>query len=166
MIYKIPKKTDLRKSIKRLSYFKKRNIKLFDVKRTVTHSLNLRKIAPYNNKCIYYKICLYVCQHGKLTIDELEAMRKVLTRYLKKSKVKTLILKTDFIVKSKKPSEVRMGKGKGNVKEWFLPVKKYSVLLELYFRSSTKSYKLVNIACSLSLKKLSLKSNFCIKEYL
>jgi ribosomal protein L16/L10AE len=166
MIYKIPKKTDLKKSIKRLSYFKKRNIKLSDAHVSVTYSLNSRKVAPYKNTCIYYRVFIYVCESGKLTIDELEAMRKVLTRYLKKSKVNVLLLKNDFVVKSRKPSEVRMGKGKGNVKEWFLPVKKHSVLLELYFRSFNKSYRLVEKACYLSLKKVSLSSSFCIKELL
>ena len=59
-----------------------------------------------------------------------------------------------------------MGKGNGNIKEWFLPVKKNSVLLELYCRGFNKNYEMVKKACFLSLKKLSVTASYCVKEIL
>jgi large subunit ribosomal protein L16 len=67
-----------------------------------------------------------------LTAKQIEAMRVVLTRGLKKAKQTKLVLRV-FPDKpiSKKPAETRMGKGKGNVETWVAVVKRDRVLCEI-----------------------------------
>lgn len=67
-----------------------------------------------------------------LTAKQIEAMRIVLTRGLKKTKETKLFLRV-FPDKpiSKKPAETRMGKGKGNVETWVAVVKRDRVVCEV-----------------------------------
>ena len=68
--------------------------------------------------------------HPKLPARSLEAARRVLTRTLKRQG-KIYIKVFPNLVVSKKPQEVRMGKGKGNPHHWVARVRKGEVLFEL-----------------------------------
>ena len=65
-----------------------------------------------------------------LTAHQIEATRQVINRYLKR-KGKIWIKAFPDLPISAKPTEVRMGKGKGAIKEWVCRVRKGKVLFEV-----------------------------------
>ena len=69
-------------------------------------------------------------QPDRITSNQIEASRVALTRYMKRTgKVWTRIFSN--IPVSKKPTEVRMGKGKGNPEFWVCRVKPGRILFEV-----------------------------------
>ena len=69
-------------------------------------------------------------QPDRITSNQIEAARVALTRYMKRSgKVWTRIFSN--IPVSKKPTEVRMGKGKGTTEFWVCRVKPGRILFEV-----------------------------------
>lgn len=66
----------------------------------------------------------------RLTDSQIEAMRLGLMRFLKK-KGKIWINVFPHIPVTSKPSETRMGKGKGNVSYYYFPLRKNKVILEI-----------------------------------
>ena len=67
---------------------------------------------------------------GRVTAREIEAARRALTHYIKRGGRVWIRVFPDKPV-SKKPLEVRMGKGKGNVEFWVALVKPGAVLYEM-----------------------------------
>lgn len=65
-----------------------------------------------------------------LTAHQIESTRQVINRYLKR-KGKIWINVFPDLPLTSKPTEVRMGKGKGAVKSWVCRVKKGKVLFEV-----------------------------------
>ena len=69
-------------------------------------------------------------QPDRITSNQIEAARVALTRYMKRTgKVWTRIFPN--IPVSKKPTEVRMGKGKGTTEFWVCRVKPGRILFEV-----------------------------------
>lgn len=64
-----------------------------------------------------------------LTPQQIESARKVISRYLKRKSRILINVFPDFSL-TVKPAEMRMGKGKGNVKSWVCRIKKGSVIFE------------------------------------
>jgi large subunit ribosomal protein L16 len=96
-----------------------------------------------------------------LTAKQIEAMRVVLTRGLKKAKQTKLVLRV-FPDKpiSKKPAETRMGKGKGNVETWVAVVKRDRVLCEISGVNEVDARIILKKAAY----KLPMKTRFIKKE--
>ena len=69
------------------------------------------------NKLNFGAIGLKACSFGRITSKQLEAFRFVVTKAIKKCGKVNINLVADIPV-SKKPLEVRMGKGKGAVNHW------------------------------------------------
>jgi large subunit ribosomal protein L16 len=69
----------------------------------------------YKNKNSYGCISLVAQETGKITNFQLESMRRFLRRFLKK-KAQIFFRIFPSIPITKKPNDVRMGRGKGNVK--------------------------------------------------
>jgi large subunit ribosomal protein L16 len=67
---------------------------------------------------------------GNITSRQIEAARKVLTRYVKRSGKLWIKIFPDKPM-TKKPLEVRQGKGKGSVEYWVAQVRPGTVLFEL-----------------------------------
>lgn len=68
----------------------------------------------------------------RLTSVQIEASRKVITKYIrKKFKSKLRFCVFPDLPITKKASGVRMGKGKGNTDYWCLPIKKGRILFEI-----------------------------------
>lgn len=65
-----------------------------------------------------------------LSARQIEATRQVINRYLKRKGKVWIRVFPDFPMTSK-PTEVRMGKGKGAVKAWLCRVKKGKILFEV-----------------------------------
>ena len=67
---------------------------------------------------------------GKLNSKQIESARKVVTRYMKRAG-KLWIMVFPHTPVTKKPAEVRMGSGKGNVEYWVALVQPGRVLYEI-----------------------------------
>src|SRR5210317_108933 len=67
---------------------------------------------------------------GRLRASVIEAMRRVMTRKLKRQGQIWIRVFPDLVI-SQKPAEVRMGKGKGSPSYWVCRVQKGQMLFEL-----------------------------------
>ena len=69
-------------------------------------------------------------EKGLIKLNQIESVRKSLSKEIKKlGKIWIRVFST--IVRSSKPAEVRMGKGKGNADYWAAPVKSGQILFEI-----------------------------------
>jgi large subunit ribosomal protein L16 len=68
--------------------------------------------------------------NARVTARQIEAARRAITRYLKRAGRVWIRVFPDVPV-SKKPAEVRMGKGKGSVEYWVAPVKAGRIMFEI-----------------------------------
>ena len=88
---------------------------------------------------------------------QIESARVALTRYMKRTgRVWTRIFPN--IPVSKKPTEVRMGKGKGNVHQWVQVLKPNSIILELHVSSKA----VAKIALKAASNKLPFKTKLIV----
>ena len=67
---------------------------------------------------------------GRVTARQIEACRRAITRHLRRAGRVWIRIFPDKPV-SKKPAEVRMGKGKGSVEYWVAPIKPGRVMFEI-----------------------------------
>jgi len=84
-----------------------------------------RGVATRGNKVSFGEYGLRATSRGRLTARQIEAARRALTRYIKRGGRVWIRVFPDKPV-SKKPLEVRMGKGKGNPEYWVAIVKSLS----------------------------------------
>ena len=90
-------------------------------------------------KLNYGQFGLKAIQPDRIIGKQIEAARVALTRYKKRTgKVWTRIFPN--IPVSKKPTEVRMGKGKGNVEYWVSRIRFNQILFELDGISNSIAY--------------------------
>lgn len=89
-----------------------------------------RGVATRGNKVSFGEYGLKATDRGRLTSRQIEAARRALTRFIKRGGRVWIRVFPDKPV-SKKPLEVRMGKGKGNVEYWVALVQPGKVLYEM-----------------------------------
>ena len=78
----------------------------------------------------YGQYGLKTLEPGRITARQIEAARIAMTRHVKRGgRIWTRIFPDKPI--TKKPAEVRMGKGKGNPEFWVAPVKSGRILFEM-----------------------------------
>jgi len=87
-------------------------------------------LAHSNNKLDFGEFGLQALTRGYVSNNQIEAARIAINRHLKR-RGKVWIRLFPFKSITKKPLEVRMGKGKGNVEGWVAPVKPGRVLFEV-----------------------------------
>jgi large subunit ribosomal protein L16 len=90
----------------------------------------ISKINHKSTKLRFGNIGLKANQSGRLTSKQLESARQAIVRKIKR-KGKIWINVFPNIPITKKPTEVRMGKGKGNVDYWAAKIKIGTVLFEI-----------------------------------
>ncbi len=73
---------------------------------------------------------LKALQPGRITARQIEAARRAMTRHIKRAGKIWIRIFPDVPV-SKKPTEVRMGKGKGSPEFWICRVKPGRVMFEM-----------------------------------
>jgi large subunit ribosomal protein L16 len=73
---------------------------------------------------------LQAMEHGRLTARQIEAARIAMTRHAKRGG-KVWIRIFPYKPMTKRPPEMRMGKGKGNPEYWVAPVKPGRILYEM-----------------------------------
>ena len=89
-----------------------------------------RGIASSGNKVSFGEYGLRAIVRGRITARQIEAARRAITRALKRGGKIVIRLFPDKPI-SKKPLEVRQGKGKGNVEYYVAEVKPGHILFEV-----------------------------------
>ena len=90
----------------------------------------LSRVVSAFRQPIHGKFALIAQESIHLTAHQIEATRQVINRYLKRKGKIWIKAFPDFPVTAK-PTEVRMGKGKGAIKEWVCRVRKGKILFEV-----------------------------------
>ncbi len=94
------------------------------------HKGRNRGLASRGNKVSFGEFGLKAMGRGRLTSRQIEAARRALTRSIKRGGRVWIRVFPDKPI-SKKPLEVRMGKGKGNPEYWVALVQPGKVLYEM-----------------------------------
>lgn len=113
----------------------------------------LSRVEATSPKVSFGRYALVSQESSYLTARQIEAARQVINRYLKRKGKIWIRVFPDFPVTSK-PTEVRMGKGKGAIKAWVCRVKRGKILFEVDGVESQKVFEALNAAK----KKLPFKS--------
>ena len=92
---------------------------------------------------------------GRITARQIEAARRTITRHVKRSGKMWIRIFPDKPI-TKKPLEVRMGKGKGSVEFWVAQVKPGTMLYEIQGVPEETARE----AFSLAAAKLPIKTTF------
>mgnify|MGYP001818013901 CR=1 FL=1 len=89
-----------------------------------------RGLAHAGSKVSFGEFGLKATTRGRLTARQIEAARRTITRTVKRGGKLYIRVFPDKPV-SKKPLEVRMGKGKGNVEYWVAQIQPGRMLYEI-----------------------------------
>src|ERR1700758_5423853 len=89
-----------------------------------------RGLSYVGNKVSFGEYGLQANTHGHLPARQIEAARRCVTRFVKRGGKLWIRVFPDKPI-SKKPIEVRMGNGKGNVEYWVAKVQPGSMLYEI-----------------------------------
>ncbi len=126
-----------------------------DRKGKLLHEGGIRGVATRGNQVAFGSFGLKAVDGGLITSRQIEAARVALTRYLRREgKVWIRIFPHKPI--SRKPLEVRMGKGKGNVEFYAAVVKPGTVLFECEGVSEAAAQEAFRLAAH----KLPIKTKF------
>ena len=86
--------------------------------------------AQRGNSVAFGEFGLKATDRARMTAREIEAARRAMARYVKRGGQIWIRVFPDVPI-TKKPLEVRMGSGKGNVEYWIAKVKPGKVLFEM-----------------------------------
>ena len=89
-----------------------------------------RGLAMVGNKVSFGEFGLKATGRGRINARQIEAARRAMTRYVKRGGKIWIRIFPDKPV-TKKPLEVRQGKGKGNVEYWVAQVRPGRMLYEM-----------------------------------
>ncbi|MCL4148945.1 UNVERIFIED_CONTAM: hypothetical protein GTU68_025991 [Idotea baltica] len=89
-----------------------------------------RGLALNGNKVSFGDFGLKAVGRGRLTARQIEAARRAMTRHVKRGAKIWIRIFPDVPV-TKKPLEVRQGKGKGNVEYWVAKIQPGKMLYEM-----------------------------------
>ena len=120
---------------------------------------SLAGLSRRNNSLDFGDYGLQALTRGYVTNNQIEAARVAINRHMKR-RGKLWIRFFPFKPITKKPLEVRMGKGKGNVEGWVAPVKPGRVLFEI----SGCPENIAREALALAANKLPLDCKFLARQ--
>ena len=89
-----------------------------------------RGLAQVGNDVSFGEFGLKAVGRGRITARQIEAARRAMTRHIKRGGKIWIRIFPDVPI-TKKPIEVRMGKGKGNVEYWVSKIQPGRVLYEM-----------------------------------
>jgi large subunit ribosomal protein L16 len=114
-----------------------------------------RGLATTGNKVSFGEFGLKTTEEGRLTARQIEAARRAMTRAVKRGGKLWIRIFPDTPV-TKKPLEVRMGSGKGNVEYWVAKVQPGKMLYEMEGVTEAEAREAFKLAAA----KLSVKTTF------
>ncbi len=94
------------------------------------HKGRNRGFALRGNSVSFGEYGLKSLGRGRITARQIEAARRAITRHVKRSGKMWIRIFPDKPI-TKKPLEVRMGKGKGSVEYWVAQIKPGTILYEI-----------------------------------
>lgn len=112
-------------------------------------------LATSGNRVSFGEYGLRATSRGRLTSRQIEAARRAITRHVKRGGKIWIRIFPDKPI-SKKPLEVRMGKGKGSVEYWVAQIKPGAMLYEI----QGVSEDLAREAFKLAAAKLPIQTSF------
>jgi len=118
-----------------------------------------RGLALTGNKVSFGEFGLKALGRGRITARQIEAARRAMTRHVKRTGKIWIRIFPDKPI-TKKPLEVRQGKGKGNVEYWVAQVQPGRMLYEM----EGVSEEIAREAFKLASAKLPLKTAFVTRE--
>ena len=117
-----------------------------------------RGLAQTGNTVSFGEFGLKSVDRGRMTARQIEAARRAMTRHVKRQGKIWIRVFPDKPI-TKKPLEVRMGKGKGSVEYWVAQIKPGKVLYEM----EGVPESLAREAFALAAAKLPFKTTFVIR---
>jgi large subunit ribosomal protein L16 len=114
-----------------------------------------RGLATVANRVSFGEFGLKSLETGRITARQIEAARRAMTRYIKRGGKIWIRIFPDVPV-TKKPLEIRQGKGKGNVEYWVVKVQPGRMLYEM----EGVSEPIAREAFKLAAAKLPIKTSF------
>lgn len=114
----------------------------------------------YGDKIFFGEYAIKAISRGFLNGKHIEAARRVISRTMKRQGKIWIRIFPDKPI-TKKPLEVRMGKGKGNVEDWVINIKPGKILYEI----NGVDINIAKQALKLANAKLPLKTIFISKIY-
>ena len=118
-----------------------------------------RGLANTGNKVSFGQFGLQATERGRVTARQIESARRAMTRHIKLGGKIWIRVFPDVPI-SKKPLEVRMGKGKGNVEYWVCKIQPGKMLYEM----EGVSEEIAREAFKLAAAKLPFKTYFVIRQ--
>ena len=120
-----------------------------------------RGMAQVGNRVSFGEYGLKATTRGFVTARQIEAARRAITRYVKRGGKLWIRVYPDKPI-SKKPVEVRMGKGKGNVEYWVAPIQPGRVLYEIQGVTEDQAREAFRLAAA----KLAVRTTFVKRSVL
>ena len=114
-----------------------------------------RGLAQRGNKVSFGDFALKSVSRGRMTSRQIEAARRTITRHVKRGGKLWIRVFPDVPI-TKKPIEVRQGKGKGNVEYWIAQIQPGRVLYDI----EGVSEEIAREAFTLAAAKLPFKTAF------
>jgi large subunit ribosomal protein L16 len=109
------------------------------------HKMNPKGIAHKGSTISFGSFALKSLEIGRITNRQLESARIAMTRYMKREGKVWILIFPDKPV-TKKPQEVRMGKGKGPLDHWVAVVKPGKIMFEIDGVPSDIAYEALRLA--------------------
>ncbi|MFA5626974.1 MAG: 50S ribosomal protein L16 [Thiohalomonadaceae bacterium] len=125
------------------------------------HKGRNRGLANSGNKVSFGEFGLKSAERGRLTARQIEAARRAMTRHVKRGGKIWIRVFPDKPI-TKKPLEVRMGSGKGNVEYWVAQIQPGKMLYEM----EGVGEDIAREAFRLAAAKLPMKTVFVIRTVL
>lgn len=129
------------------------------VKYRKVHRGRLKGRAHSGDTIVFGDFALRAEESAWVTARQIEAARRVLTRYLRRGGQLWIRIFPDKVV-TKKPAETRMGGGKGAPDHWVAVVKRGRIIFELEGISESAAREAVHLACY----KLPITASFAERE--
>ena len=123
------------------------------------HKGRNRGLAQRANSVDFGEYGLKALARGRLTSRQIESARRAMTRHIKRGGKIWIRVFPDKPI-TKKPLEVRQGKGKGNLEYWFALVQPGSVLYEM----SGVEEEIAREAFDLAASKLPVETTFVVRQ--
>ncbi len=120
-----------------------------------------RGLALRGNEVSFGEFGLKSVERGRITARQIEAARRAMTRYIKRGGKIWIRMFPDKPI-TKKPLEVRQGKGKGSVEYWVCEIKPGKMLYEM----QGVNEEIAREAFRLAAAKLPLKTQFVTRTVL
>ncbi|MGH1349712.1 MAG: 50S ribosomal protein L16 [Methyloligellaceae bacterium] len=122
------------------------------------HKGRIKGVAKGGTTLTFGSFGLKALEPERVTARQIEAARRAMTRHMKRAGRVWIRIFPDVPV-SKKPTEVRMGKGKGSVEFWAAKVKPGRIMFEMDGVSEPVAREAMRLAAA----KLPIKTRFVMR---